>query len=190
MLRKSLLALALGGALFVGCPGPHPPVDGGPAVTPSGWTFTARQALQTIRWAVPAAKLITNSLLSDPAKTQVARALDAVTDAARELQSAIDVYEQRGGEQCLANAAAGGVQRTLLGLARVLADNGIAIGNTLGGVVDSLGSVIDLLVPACPSDAGWSSAGQHANDELRTLGERRPLSPVLNDLHPADGGVQ
>jgi hypothetical protein len=47
MLRKSLLALALGGALFVGCPGPHPPVDGGPAVTPSGWTFTARQALET-----------------------------------------------------------------------------------------------------------------------------------------------
>lgn len=192
-LRLSLVVLlACGaGAATQGCPGPVHPVDGGPAVTPSGWTSTARVVLSTLSWAVPAARAITDSVLPEPARTQVGRALDATGDAARELGAAVDAYELRGGDRCVAKAATAGVHRALVGLARVLVDNGIALGTTLERVVDGVASVADALTPACDPDAGWSSAGDAANRELRAIhdGARVPLRRVLDNLRPMDGGL-
>jgi len=52
-------------------------------------------------------------------------------------------------------------------------------------------SVADALVPACDRDAGWSSAGDRANAELRAIATGRgPLRRVLDDLRPGDGGVR
>jgi hypothetical protein len=187
-----VVLLALGaGAVASGCPGPVAPVDGGVAVTPAGWVSTARVVLSTLSWAVPAARAITDSVLTDPARTQVGRALDATGDAARELGAALDAYELRGGDRCVARAATAGVHRALVGLARVLVDNGIALGTTLERVVDGLASVADALTPACDPDAGWSSAGDAANREVRAIhdGARVPLRRVLDDLRPMDGGL-
>ena len=151
-LRLSVLMLLCGalGAAVSACT-PTPPVDGGVAVTPSGWTSTARVVLDTLRWAVPAARAITDSVVPEPARTQVGRALDATGDAARELSAAVDAYEIRGGDRCAAHAAVGGLHRALVGLARVLADSGIALGTTLERVVDGVASIADALVPAQPA---------------------------------------
>lgn len=179
-----LLCGALGAAL-TGCP-PTPPVDGGVAVTPTGWTSTARIVLSTLGWAVPAARAITDSVLADPARTQVGRALDATGDAAREMQAAVDAYETRGGDRCVARAATAGLHRAIVGLARVLVSNGIALGTTLERVVDGVASIADALTPACDPDAGWASAGDSANREVRAIHDaaRAPLRRVLDDLRP------
>ncbi len=186
----AVLVASVTGAVLTGCP-PTPPVDGGVAVTPSGWTSTARVVLDTLRWAVPAARAITDSVVPEPARTQVGRALDATGDAARELSAAVDAYELRGGDRCAAHAAVGGLHRALVGLARVLADSGIALGTTLERVVDGVASIADALVPACDRDAGWSSAGDRANAELRAISTGRgPLRRVLDDLRPMDAGAR
>ena len=190
-LRLALVVLVavVAGIITSGCT-PPAPVDGGVAVTPSGWTSTARVVLDTLRWAVPAARAITDAVLTDPARTQVGRALDATGEAAREFAAAVDAYELRGGDRCAAHAAVGGLHRALVGLARVLADGGIALGTTLERVVDGVASVADALVPACDRDAGWSSAGDRANAELRAIATGRgPLRRVLDDLRPMDGGL-
>ncbi len=186
----AVLVASVTGAVLTGCP-PTPPVDGGVAVTPSGWTSTARVVLDTLRWAVPAARAITDSVVPEPARTQVGRALDATGDAARELSAAVDAYEIRGGDRCAAHAAVGGLHRALVGLARVLADSGIALGTTLERVVDGVASIADALVPACDRDAGWASAGDRANAELRAISTGRgPLRRVLDDLRPMDAGAR
>lgn len=166
--RPGLLALLVL-PLLVGlaaCP-PRPTPEPGPSQPVSGWTSTARAVLSTLHWALPAARAVTDSLLSDPPRTQVARALDAAADAAGRLDLALDAYEHRGGDRCVANAAAGGVVVALAQLADTLADNGIALGVVLGRVVDGAASIVDALVPACASDAGWTSAGDNANARLR-----------------------
>lgn len=166
--RPGLLALLVL-PLLVGlaaCP-PRPTPEPGPSQPVSGWTSTARAVLSTLHWALPAARVVTDSLLSDPPRTQVARALDATADAAGRLDLALDAYEHRGGDRCVANAAAGGVVVALAQLADTLADNGIALGVVLGRVVDGAASIVDALVPACASDAGWTSAGDTANARLR-----------------------
>lgn len=188
-LSGAVIAATLAGALLAGCPGPVVPVDGGPAVTPSSWTSTARVVLTTLRWAVPAARAITDVTVSEPARTQVARALDATAAAAGEMERAVDAYEMRGGDRCAAHAAVGGLHRALVGLARVLADSGIALGTTLERVVDGVASIADALVPSCAPDAGWSSAGDRANAELRSIATGRVLRRVLDDLRPMDGGL-
>lgn len=190
-LSGAVIVATLAGALLAGCPGPVVPVDGGPAVTPSSWTSTARVVLTTLRWAVPAARAITDVTVSEPARTQVARALDATAAAAGEMERAVDAYELRGGDRCAAHAAVGGLHRALAGLARVLADSGIALGTTLERVVDGVASIADALVPSCAPDAGWSSAGDRANAELRAIREAHgPLSRALDDLRPVDAGVR
>ena len=183
------LCLALLCAFALGCT-PPAPVDGGVAVTPGGWTSTARVVLDTLRWAIPAARAITDVVVPEPARTQVGRALDATGEAARELTAAVDAYELRGGDRCAAHAAVGGLHRALVGLARVLADNGIALGTTLERVVDGVASIADALIPACDRDAGWASAGDRANAELRAIATGRVLRRVLDDLRPLDGGAQ
>lgn len=150
------------------CP-PRPTPEPGPSQPVSGWTSTARAVLSTLRWALPAARAVTDSLLSDPPRTQVARALDAAADAAGRLDVALSAYESRGGDRCVAHAAAGGVVVALEQLADVLADNGIALGVVLGRVVDGAASIVDALVPACAADAGWTSAGDLANGRLRLV---------------------
>lgn len=189
-MRPVAFCLALGLAL-AGCPRPGP-VDGGPSVTAANWTQTARTVLATLSWAIPAARAITDGVLPDPARTVVGRALDATGDAARELGAAVEAYEQRGGDRCAAHAAVGGLHRALVGLARTLADNGIALGATLERIADGAGSIADALVPACALDAGWASAGDSVNAQLRAVREsaRGPLRPLLDDLRPVDGGVR
>jgi hypothetical protein len=162
----TIVALAAVVMLAAGCP-PRPTPEPGPSQPVSGWTSTARAVLSTLRWALPAARAVTDSLLSDPPRTQVARALDAAADAAGRLDVALSAYESRGGDRCVAHAAAGGVVVALEQLADVLADNGIALGVVLGRVVDGAASIVDALVPACAADAGWTSAGDLANGRLR-----------------------
>ena len=168
--RPGLLALLVLPLLIglAACP-PRPAPEPGPSQPVSGWTSTARAVLSTLHWALPAARAVTDSLLSDPPRTQVGRALDAAADAAGRLDLALSAYESRGGDRCVAHAAAGGVVVALAQLADVLADNGIALGVVLGRVVDGAASIVDALVPACASDAGWTSAGDTANARLRLV---------------------
>lgn len=168
--RPGLLALlVLLPLLALGACPPRPTPEPGPSQPVSGWTSTARAVLSTLRWALPAARAVTDSLLSDPPRTQVARALDAAADAAGRLDVALAAYESRGGDRCVAHAAAGGVVVALEQLADVLADQGIALGVVLGRVVDGAASIVDALVPACAADAGWTSAGDTANGRLRLV---------------------
>lgn len=168
--RPGLLALLVLPLLIglAACP-PRPTPEPGPSQPVSGWTSTARAVLSTLRWALPAARAVTDSILSDPPRTQVARALDAAADASVRLDVALSAYESRGGDRCVAHAAAGGVVVALEQLADVLADNGIALGVVLGRVVDGAASIVDALVPACSADAGWTSAGDVANGRLRLV---------------------
>ena len=193
-LSGAILVATLAGALLTACPGPVTPVDGGPAVTPSSWTSTARVVITTLRWALPAARAITDLTVAEPGRTQVARALDAAAQATDRLHGAVDAYEARGGDRCAARAAVGGLQVALVGVAQVLADNGIALGTTLERIVDAVASIADALIPACDADAGWTSAGDGANARLRAIAEGArargvTLRRVLDDLRPLDAGA-
>ena len=190
-LSGAVLVATLAGALLTACPGPVTPVDGGPAVTPSSWTSTARVVITTLRWALPAARAITDLTVAEPGRTQVARALDAAAQATDRLHGAVDAYEARGGDRCAARAAVGGLQVALVGVAQVLADNGVALGTTLERIVDAVASIADALIPACDADAGWTSAGDGANARLRAIAEGArargvTLRRVLDDLRPVD----
>lgn len=193
-LSGAVLVATIAGALLAACPGPVTPVDGGPAVTPSSWTSTARVVITTLRWALPAARAITDLTVAEPGRTQVARALDAAAQATDRLHGAVDAYEARGGDRCAARAAVGGLQVALIGVAQVLADNGIALGTTLERIVDAVASIADALIPACDADAGWASAGDGANARLRAIAEGArargvTLRRVLDDLRPMDAGA-
>ena len=193
-LSGAVLVATLAGALLTACPGPVTPVDGGPAVTPSSWTSTARVVITTLRWALPAVRAITDLVVAEPGRTQVARALDAAAQATDRLHGAVDAYEARGGDRCVARAAVGGLQVALVGVAQVLADNGVALGTTLERIVDAVASIADALIPACDADAGWSSAGDASNARLRAIAEGArargvTLRRVLDDLRPMDAGA-
>ena len=193
-LSGAILVATIAGALLTACPGPVTPVDGGPAVTPSSWTSTARVVITTLRWALPAARAITDLTVAEPGRTQVARALDAAAQATDRLHGAVDAYEARGGDRCAARAAVGGLQVALVGVAQVLADNGVALGTTLERIVDAVASIADALIPACDADAGWASAGDGANARLRAIAEGArargvTLRRVLDDLRPMDAGA-
>jgi len=191
----SLIAVLFSLALVApACTPPPPPSDGGtPAVTPSSWADTTRLVLSTLGWAVPSARAITDLVVPEPARTQVGRALDAVTDAAGRLGLALDAYEARGGDRCAAYAAVGGVHVALVQLAQVLADNGIALGTVLERVADSAASIADALIPACQTDAGWASVGDRSNATLRAIASRAAARGVtlrrdLDTLRPLDAG--
>lgn len=193
-LSGAVLVATLAGALLTACPGPVTPVDGGPAVTPSSWASTARVVITTLRWALPAVRAITDLTVAEPGRTQVARALDAAAQATDRLHGAVDAYEARGGDRCAARAAVGGLQVALVGVAQVLADNGVALGTTLERIVDAVASIADALIPACDADAGWASAGDGANARLRAIAEGArargvTLRRVLDDLRPMDAGA-
>ena len=64
-------------------------------------------------------------------------------------------------------------------------------------VVDGVASIADALIPACDRGAGWASAGDGANADLRAIADGArargvSLSRVLDDLSPpaVDGGVR
>lgn len=189
------LLLALAVVLAAACRPAPVPDDGSPAVTPSGWTDTARTVVSTVAWAVPGARLITDVILPEPARTIVGRALTAVGEAAEGLEVAIAAYEARGGDRCAAKAAVAGVRASLVAAAQSLADNGIALGRVLERVADSAAAVVDELVPACDADAGWRSEGRQTNAELREIELRATSRGVvlrrdLDNLQPgaATGG--
>lgn len=188
-----LLALLLAAPA---CTPPPPPSDGGvPAVTPSSWVDTTRLVLTTLRWAVPAARAITDLVVPEPGRTQVGRALDAVTDAAGRLQLALTAYEARGGDRCAAYAAVGGVHAAIVQLAQLLADRGVALGVVLERVADSAASIADALVPACQRAAGWASAGDRSNATLRAISWRAASSGIvlrrdLDTLQPLDAAPE
>lgn len=152
--------------------GPRPvPVDGG-AVTPSSWTDTAHRVLDTLSWAVPAARGIVTAILPEPSRSVVGRALDGVADASGRLSLAVQAYEARGGDRCAAYAAVGGVHVALVRVAQTLADHGIALGVVLERVADGAASIADALVPACQRDAGFASMGDRSNADLRAIATR------------------
>lgn len=194
------LSLALAVVMLVAstaAPGchPQPPGPNGPPSVVSAWTDTARVVLTTLRWAVPAAKVIVNATVSDPGRAIVLRALDGVAEAADQLQTAVDAYEHAGGDRCAAKAAVAGVTSALESLAQVLADSGIALGNTLERVATAAGSIADALVPACDRDAGWSSSGEALDAQIRAIqgaavARGVVLRHVLDDLRPVDGGAR
>lgn len=188
---KRLLSLFLAASLIgATCQPPPPPSDGGGVVvTPSGWTDTVSTVLRTIGWAIPAAQAITDALVPATARPVVDRTFAAVQDAAGRLQTALDAYNARGGDRCEAYAAVGGVTTAMVALAQVLADNGIALGNTLVPVIQSLGAVTDQLVPACQLDAGYASVGERPMLQVRSI-EASAMSrgivlrPALDNLRP------
>lgn len=171
---------------------PSPVPDDGPVSTPSAWTDTARTVLSTLRWAVPAAKVVVGALVADPGRAVVVRALDAVTDAAGRLDAAVAAYDARGGDRCAAKAAVAGVRAALVSAAQVLADHGIALGVVLERVVDAAAALVDELVPGCDPDAGWQSAGRATDAELRAIELRATsrgavLRRDLDNLRPPEG---
>lgn len=193
ILRLFVLALVL--ALVGACRPLPPPSPDTPAVTPASWTDTARTVLTTLTWALPAAHAITDMILEDPARTVVGRTLDGVATAAEGLQTALDAYEQRGGDRCAAHAAVGGVRTALVVAAQTLTDHGVALGRVLERATDTVAALVDTLVPGCDGDAGWRSEGRATNAELRELELRAASRGVilrrdLDHLHPPDGGVR
>lgn len=187
---KRLLVLLLSVSLLgATCNPPPPPVDGSVVYTPSGWTDTATTVLRTIAWAIPAAQVIVTSLVPADARAVTDRAFVAVQDAATQLQAAVDAYNSRGGDRCVAHAAVGGVTTAMVALARVLTTNGIALGNTLVPVIQSLGAVTDQLVPSCQSDAGYARVGELPMVQVRAIeadamAHGVVLRPALNNLRP------
>lgn len=192
-----LRALMLALSLILACiasqacgPRPQPPA---PAPTHvASWTDTARTVLSTLQWAVPGARLVTDVLVPEPARTIVGRALDGVAGAAGALGSALDAYDARGGDRCAAKAAVAGVRQALVSTAQVLADNGLALGVVLERVADSAAALVDELVPGCDPDAGWRSEGAATNRELRELELRATARGVvlrrdLDNLRPPAG---
>lgn len=174
---------------------PQPPSPSGPVTTVSSWTDTARTVLSTVRWAVPAARIICNVTVPDSARPIVDRALDGVSQAADGLERALDAYDHRGGDRCAAKAAVAGLTTAIESLAQVLASNGIALGNTIERIASAAGSIADELVPACDRDAGWTSAGEGVSLRLRSIQAEAVargvvLRHVLDDLRPVDGGVR
>ena len=160
-------------------PTPAPSADGSVVSTPSGWTDTARTVLDVLAWILPGARAVLNNLLSEPGRTQVGRVLTTTADYASRLRVAVDAYEARGGDRCAAQAAVAGVRASLIELAVVLADNGLALGVPLGRVVDSAAAIVDELMPGCVAqgaqgldagaDAAWLSAGAQSNAALRSI---------------------
>lgn len=195
--RTSIFCLValLAVALLLGCTPKPPPPDGPPTVV-SSWTDTARVVVNTLRWATPAARAVTDLVLPEPARSVVGRVLGAVGDYAGRLDVALDAYEHRGGDRCAAHAAAGGLRSALLDLAETLADNGLALGVPIGRVLDAVSSLVDNLIPACNADAGWASAGDAANARLRELevAARARGVTLRRDLDgirpPADAGAR
>lgn len=195
-LCAAILVASVTGALLVGCP-PVPPSDGGtPVVTPSDWTRTARIATTVGRGLIPVAQVIVEATTTDPGRAHARRAFAIADDALAGLDRALDAYDARGGDRCAAYAAAGAASVALTELAQVLADNGLALGVPLGRIVDLVASVVDTLIPACQSDAGFVSAGRASNTRLLDI-ERDArsrgviLRRDLDRISPAlDGGVR
>lgn len=187
---KYFRVLALSLALSMGGCRPNPvPTDGGVVTTPSSWTDTVSTVLRTIEWSIPAAQLIVGNLLPAADRPVADRAFVAVQDAASRLQTALAAYNARGGDSCVAYAAVGGVTSALVSLAQVLADNRIGLGNTLIPVIQSLGAVVDQLVPACQRDAGYASVGEAPMLRVRSIETSAAtrgvvLRPVLDNLRP------
>lgn len=193
----AVLCLAFCAAMLfapVACLPPRPRPNG-PAVTPSSWVDTARTVVGTLRWAVPGARLITDAILPEPARTVVGRTLDVVGDAAGRLDTALSAYEARGGDRCAATAAVAGVRSALVGAAQALTDNGVALGVVLERVVDTAAALVDELVPGCDPDAGWSSAGRASDADLRAFELRATARGVilrrdLDHLSPPDASAR
>lgn len=189
-------ARALVAVLCLACVACHPqPPSPSTPVQVSSWADTARVVLTTLRWSVPAAKVVVGAVVSEPGRSTVLRSLDGVAEAAEGLGRSLDAYELAGGDRCAAKASVAGLSSAIVVLARTLADNGIALGSTLERIADSVGSIADALVPACDRDAGWSSAGAALGVELRrvqseAVARGRVLRHVLDDLQPMDGGVR
>lgn len=174
---------------------PQPSRDDAAVVTPRSWVDVARPVLVVVRWAVPAAKLVISATVQDPGKTLVLRALDAVADAAVRLETALDVYVARGGDQCLTFALIGGLGEALIQVTQVLADHDIALGVVFERVTDGVWSLLDTLIPACQHDAGFASAGASGNARIRQIqndarARGAVLRHLLDDLRPLDGGVR
>ena len=190
-------AMVLSLALGVAACRPQPtPTDGSVAVTPSAWTDTARLVARTLAWALPAARMVTDAILPEPARTIVGRVIDATADYASRFVTALDAYEEHGGDRCIPRAALAALRSGLLDLARTLADHGLAIGRPIERVIDTVASLVDTLVPGCV-DAGWTSTGDQTNAELRAIeinATRRgvTLRRDLDAITPAmvDGGVR
>jgi len=198
IVRAFSLAIAVAMlAVSMSAPGchPQPPSPSGPVTTVSSWTDTARTVLSTVRWAVPAARIICNVTVPDSARPIVDRALDGVSQAADGIERALDAYDHRGGDRCAAKAAVAGLTTAIESLAQVLASQGIALGNTIERIASAAGSIADELVPACDRDAGWTSAGEGVALRLRSIQAEAVargvvLRHVLDDLRPVDGGVR
>lgn len=172
---------------------PQPPSPSGPPTVVGSWVSTTRTVLTTIRWAVPAAKVVIGAVVSDPGRSVVLRALDGLALAAEGLERSLDIYEARGGDRCAVRAGIGGVTSALVELSRVLAAEGVALGTTFERIADAVGSVADSLAPTCDADAGWSSAGESLGAQLRAVQVSATvrgvlLRHVLDDLQPLDGG--
>ncbi len=165
--RLAAFSLALTLVFVAACPSPRPSPSN-PALV-GGWTDTARTVLATLSWCVPAARAIVAAVVPEPARAVVDRALLALSDASTRFNDALDAYDARGGDQCAAHAAVGGLHSAIVSLASVLADAGLGLGNTIGRVADSVGSIADVLTPRCASDAGWSSAGDRVNSQLAAV---------------------
>lgn len=194
-LVRLFVSLVLALALLLAACTPRPPTPSGATSTPSSWTDATRTVLGTLRWAVPAARVVCDLILPEPARTIVGRSLDAVADAAGRLEVALAAYEARGGDRCAAKASVAGVRSALVSAAQTLADHGVALGVVLERVVDSTAALVDELVPGCDPDAGWQSAGRAANAELRAIELRAASRGIvlrrdLDHLSPHGAGAQ
>lgn len=200
--RASVLALlaclALPVPAYFACvPNDVRPQDAA-VVHASSWTDSARRVLSALSWAVPSARAVLAQILPWAEAEIVGRVCDGVADAAHGLEVALDAYDARGGDACVAKSAAAGVRVALLEMADTLAREGIALGVPLGRVIDAASSIIDNLVPACPTDGGaWQSSGDTANDHLHAIDESARARGIvlrrdLDAIRPLamDGGVR
>lgn len=190
-----LVVMTLASLVFTSCKPPPRPSPDTPAVTPHGWTDTARTVVNTLAWAVPAAHAVTDLLLQEPERSVVGRALDVTRDAAGDLRLALDAYDARGGDRCAVQGAVAATRAALVSLGHVLVDHGIALGQVLGRVTDAAAALVDELIPECEPDAGWRSVGRDTNAELRAIELRATARGVilrrdLDHIQPPGGGAR
>ena len=183
-----MIAVALG-ALANGCTTAPVPVDGGPAVTPTGWVSTAEDIDTGFTVAIPAMEAALPLLRLSPADAaHVTEALAAVDHVALpRFNAALVTYqhEASSGNLCAARAATDALVIALEGVADTLGTLGWGMAPAVDLALAGLGGILDETVAACPaaSDAGAAAGTAIERHRAARPASLRPFPVVITASH-------
>jgi hypothetical protein len=179
-------AAAMIGAVFVHCGAPQWPSGDGGTSTPTSWVSSVMTAMSILNTALPGAIAVVQALPVDPtAKQGIITGLQTAQAAIPGVDQALTNYQQNPSvaNECVARAATQLVATSLLAVGDALATIGLDIPSVILVALGGLGSVIDELLPVCPSvDAGVSTqsiaAHLNARPHMDSLRQFPPLPRV------------